>query len=137
MEPHWLSGQGSISVGGDSSATGGSTSETPKLPGIPDNENGIMFEKYADDATNTLWACSGMGGAPADQAATKSAIRAFDLKTGAAKAAYPMPYGAKSFCNDFAVDKAGDLYVADTVGGAIHRLKKGGETVPRGCGCLR
>ena len=40
-----------------------------------------------------------------------------------------MPYGAKSFCNDFAVDKAGNLYVADTVGGAIHRLKKGGSAL--------
>ncbi|KAJ1333882.1 alpha,alpha-trehalase [Microdochium nivale] len=33
-------------------ATGGSTSDIPKVEGLPDNENGIMFEKYADNATN-------------------------------------------------------------------------------------
>jgi len=33
-------------------ATGGSTSQTPKLQGLPGSENGIMFEKYADNATN-------------------------------------------------------------------------------------
>ncbi|CAJ0541641.1 Ff.00g081520.m01.CDS01 [Fusarium sp. VM40] len=34
-------------------ATGGSTSETPKLESVSDKEDGIMFEKYADNATNT------------------------------------------------------------------------------------
>ena len=33
-------------------ATGGETSETPKLKGLGDEEVGIMFEKYADNATN-------------------------------------------------------------------------------------
>lgn len=33
-------------------ATGGSTSETPQLDGFSDEDVGIMFEKYADNATN-------------------------------------------------------------------------------------
>ncbi|KAI0018518.1 glycoside hydrolase family 37 protein [Xylariomycetidae sp. FL0641] len=33
-------------------ATGGSTSQTPKLQGVGDGQQGIMFEKYADNATN-------------------------------------------------------------------------------------
>ncbi|KAM4055189.1 trehalase domain-containing protein [Hirsutella rhossiliensis] len=33
-------------------ATGGFTSETPKLPGLTDADTGIMFEKYADNSTN-------------------------------------------------------------------------------------
>lgn len=33
-------------------ATGGSTSETPKLQGLSDEDVGIMFEKYSDNATN-------------------------------------------------------------------------------------
>lgn len=119
---------GSMGKGGVYRAKAGSTVAElwidPKVSGIT-----FMAGVFADDATNTLWACSGMGAAPPEQAAKQSAIRAFDLKTGAAKAAYPMPYGAKSFCNDFAVDKAGNLYVADTVGGAIHRLKKGGSAL--------
>jgi sugar lactone lactonase YvrE len=119
---------GSMGKGGVYRAKAGSdTAELwidPKVSGIT-----FMAGVFADDATNTLWACSGMGGAPPEKAAQQSAIRAFDLKTGAAKASYPMPYGAKSFCNDFAVDKAGNLYVADTVGGAVHRLKKGGAAL--------
>lgn len=31
-------------------ATGGSTSETPKRPGLPEKDKGIMFEKYADNS---------------------------------------------------------------------------------------
>ncbi|KAF2730745.1 glycoside hydrolase [Polyplosphaeria fusca] len=31
--------------------TGGSTADLPKLDGLPDSENGIMFEKYADNST--------------------------------------------------------------------------------------
>jgi sugar lactone lactonase YvrE len=96
----------------------------PKVSGVT-----FMAGVFADDATNTLWACSGANGAPPDQAAQKSAVRAFDLKTGAAKASYPMPYGAQSFCNDFAVDKAGHLYVTDTIGGAVHRLKAGASAL--------
>ncbi|KAF4468172.1 Trehalase [Fusarium albosuccineum] len=33
-------------------ATGGSTSDTPQLKGLSDKDEGIMFEKYADNATN-------------------------------------------------------------------------------------
>ncbi|KAL6872042.1 glycoside hydrolase family 37 protein [Trichoderma novae-zelandiae] len=33
-------------------ATGGSTSETPKLQGLTDRDVGIMFEKYNDNSTN-------------------------------------------------------------------------------------
>lgn len=33
-------------------ATGGSTSQTPKLPGLTDADVGVMFEKYSDNSTN-------------------------------------------------------------------------------------
>lgn len=39
-------------------ATGGSTSETPKLAGLAPEAKGIMFEKYADNSTNA----AGRGG---------------------------------------------------------------------------
>ncbi|KAK3497258.1 glycoside hydrolase [Neurospora hispaniola] len=39
-------------------ATGGSTSETPKLQGLGSNLKGIMFEKYSDNSTNV----AGSGG---------------------------------------------------------------------------
>ena len=119
---------GSMGNGGVYRAKAGSDAATlwidPKVSGIT-----FMAGVFADDATNTLYACSGLNGAPPDQAAQKSAVKAFDLKTGAAKASYPMPYGAMSFCNDFAVDKTGNVYVTDTVAGAVHRLKKGGSAL--------
>ncbi|RDA91077.1 putative trehalase [Ophiocordyceps camponoti-saundersi (nom. inval.)] len=34
-------------------ATGGSTSQTPKISGLPASDKGIMFEKYADNSTNS------------------------------------------------------------------------------------
>lgn len=119
---------GSMGNGGVYRAKAGSSAASlwidPKVSGVT-----FMAGVFADDATNTLYACSGAKGAPPDQAAQKSAVKAFDLKTGALKASYPMPYGAMSFCNDFAVDKAGNVYVTDTVGGAVHRLKKGGPAL--------
>ena len=46
----------------------------------------------ADDKTNTLWVCQnatgGRGGAPV---AGQTALRSFDLKSGAAKGTYPFP----------------------------------------------
>jgi len=35
-------------------ATGGSTSETPQLPGLTDEDKGVMFEKYSDAAINRV-----------------------------------------------------------------------------------
>jgi hypothetical protein len=84
---------------------------------------------FADDRSNTLYACSAAFGAPPDKADGLSALRAFDLKTGAAKAAYPMPDGAKSLCNDIAVGKDGAAYVSETSGGRILRLKKGAKAL--------
>ena len=47
----------------------------------------------ADDKTNTLWVCQnntgGRGGAPV---VGQTALRSFDLKSGAAKGTYPVPH---------------------------------------------
>lgn len=80
---------------------------------------------YADERSHTLFACSVAFGAPPEKAAALSALRAFDLATGAFKAAYLMPDGAKSLCNDIAVAKDGTAYVSETQGGRVLRLKKG------------
>jgi hypothetical protein len=80
---------------------------------------------YADDASNTLYVCSAALGAPPDKADALSALRLFDLKSGAAKAAYPMPGGAMALCNDIAVAKNGTAYVSETRGGRVLQLTKG------------
>jgi sugar lactone lactonase YvrE len=80
---------------------------------------------YADEGTRTLYACSIPGSAAPDKADALSALRAFDLDTGAAKAAYPLPDGAKSVCNDIAVTADGTAYVSETKGGRVLRLRPG------------
>ena len=42
-----------------------------------------------------------------------TSVKAFDLKTGALKATYPVP-GDGGFCNDIAVAPDGTAYIADT-----------------------
>ncbi len=79
----------------------------------------------ADDKSNTLWVCQnaprGQGGAPG---AGTTALRSFDLKTGAAKGTYPFPPNSR-ICNDIAVSADGTAYVSESYGGKVHRLKPG------------
>ena len=96
----------------------------PKTSGIAG-----LLGVFADDRSNTLYACSAAFGAPPDKADALSALRLFDLTTGAAKAAYPMPGGAKALCNDIAVAKDGAAYVSDTLGGQVLVLKKGAASL--------
>ncbi len=86
---------------------------------------GGVLGVYADEPSSTLYVCSIGGGAPPDKADAYSEVLSFDLKTGALKASYPMPGGRKALCNDFAVGKDGSVYVAETIGGQVLRLKKG------------
>jgi streptogramin lyase len=79
----------------------------------------------ADDKSNTLWVCQnhtdGRGGAPV---VGQTALRSFDLKTGAAKGTYPFPPNS-GICNDIAVSADGAAFVSESFGGRIHRLKPG------------
>ena len=79
----------------------------------------------ADDKTNTLWVCQnatdGRGGAPV---VGQTALRSFDLKSGAARGTYPFPPNA-GICNDIAVSADGTAYVSESFRGRIHRLRPG------------
>lgn len=79
----------------------------------------------ADDQSNTLWVCQnstgGRGGAPV---VGQTALRSFDLKTGAAKGTYAFPPNA-GVCNDIALSADGAAYVSESFRGRIHRLKPG------------
>lgn len=82
----------------------------------------------ADDRAHTLYACSYDGNKSSPEVADRlSAIRAFDLKSGAPKAAYPMPGGHVATCNDMAVARNGTLYVTDMPEGKILRLLPGAK----------
>ena len=84
-----------------------------------------VFGVFADDRSNTLWVCQnstgGRGGAPV---VGQTALRSFDLKSGAPKAAYPFPPG-NGVCNDVAIGGDGTVYATESFGGRIHRLRPG------------
>src|SRR6201995_3768027 len=74
----------------------------------------------ADVPTNTLWACQIIG-----QGKNRhSMLRSFDLTSGAPKLKWPLP-GEINLCNDFVVGPDKALYVSDTFGSKIFRLKPG------------
>jgi streptogramin lyase len=79
----------------------------------------------ADDKSNTLWVCQnstgGRGGAPT---VGQTALRSFDLKTGAAKGTYPFPSNG-GVCNDMAIAADGSVYATESFANRIHRLRPG------------
>ena len=72
----------------------------------------------ADTPSNTLWACEIYTAPPGSP--PHSALRAFDLRTGAAKFRWELP-GEKNLCNDFVVGPDKALYISDTLGAKIWR----------------
>jgi hypothetical protein len=76
----------------------------------------------ADAPSNTLWACQ-IYPSPAEDK-QHSALRGFDLKTGAAKFRWELP-GTPNLCNDFVVGPDKALYISDTFGAKIWRLRPG------------
>jgi sugar lactone lactonase YvrE len=87
-----------------------------------------VFGVFADEASKTLWACSGAFGAAPGSTPPPSALHAFDLTTGVPKGRYPLPT-AGAFCNDIAVGADGTAYVSDTNNMEIARLPKGGQAL--------
>ena len=82
---------------------------------------------FADEASKTLWACSNdlsaLGG-PSGGRDRGAALKAFDLRTGAAKRSVPLPE-PHPFCNDIAVDAGGAVYVTDSANPTVLRLPAG------------
>jgi glucose/arabinose dehydrogenase len=82
-----------------------------------------VFGVLADDKTNTLWVCQN---APRDTTAAtgRTALRSFDLGSGAARGTYPFPANS-GVCNDVAVSPNGTVYVSESFRGRIQRLRPG------------
>jgi sugar lactone lactonase YvrE len=76
----------------------------------------------ADAPTNTLWACEIYTNQPGSP--RRSALRGFDLKSGASKFRWTLS-GDPNLCNDFVIGPDKALYVSDTSGAKIWRLKPG------------
>jgi hypothetical protein len=87
----------------------------------------FFFGMLADAATKTLWTCQLTpvpGTAPVKR---HTALRGFDLSTGAQKLRWDLP-GDNSVCNDFSVGPDKALYITDTVNSKIYKLPAGASS---------
>lgn len=92
-------------------------------PWIKASEAGLtnVLGVLADEKSRTLWVCSNVSSGRNSPAVGQTALRSFDLKTGAAKGTYPTPGGG--LFNDMAIAKDGTVYVSDMSDSRILRLK--------------
>lgn len=82
------------------------------------NGQGVLV----DAKHGALWICSGNIGFTTVPS-TPSALKRYDLATGAPRASYAMPDGG--YCNDLAQDTRGNLYVTDSHHPRVLRLAPG------------
>ncbi len=87
----------------------------------------FFFGMLADAATNTLWACQLTPVPNTTPAKRHTALRAFDITTGAQKLRWNLP-GDNSTCNDFSIGPDKALYISDTANSKIYRLAAGTTT---------
>ncbi len=92
---------------------------------IQASSNGLnnVLGVLADDKSNTLWVVSNVRRGRGAPSTGQMALRSFDLKTGAARGTYPAEGGGT--LNDIAIAPDGSIYVSETFGGRILRLKQG------------
>ena len=82
------------------------------------NAQGVLV----DARHQTLWVCSGnIGFTTVPQ--TPSALKRYDLATGAPRASYAMPDAG--YCNDLAQDARGNIYVTDSLHPRVLRFTPG------------
>jgi len=87
----------------------------------------FFFGQLADASTNTLWACQLTPVPDAKPVKRHTALRGFNLSTGAQKLRWDLP-GDNSTCNDFSIGPDKALYITDTANGDIYRLPAGAST---------
>ncbi|RDD82976.1 hypothetical protein DVJ77_05165 [Dyella tabacisoli] len=87
---------------------------TPGSNGLA-NGQGVLV----DAKRKLLWVCSGTIGFTTVPM-TPSALKSYDLASGAPRGSYPMP--DKGYCNDLAQDSHGNLYVTDSLNPRVLRL---------------
>ncbi len=87
----------------------------------------FFFGMLADAASNTLWTCQLTPVPNTTPVQRHTALRSFDLTTGAPKIRWNLP-GDNNVCNDFTIGPDKALYITDTVPGRIFRLPAGAST---------
>jgi hypothetical protein len=87
----------------------------------------FFFGMLADPSSNTLWTCQLTPVPDTTPVRRHTALRGFDLSTGAPKIRWNLP-GDNSTCNDFAIGPDKALYITDTANGRIYKLPPGAST---------
>src|SRR3984957_17993221 len=102
----------------------GSTTAEKFVDASAEGAGTFFFGMLADAATNTLWTCQLTPVPGTTPAKRHTALRGFDLSTGAQKLRWNLP-GDNSTCNDFSVGPDKALYISDTANSKIYRLPAG------------
>jgi sugar lactone lactonase YvrE len=84
----------------------------------------FFFGMLADASSNTLWTCQLTPVPNTTPLRRHTALRSFDLSTGAPKIRWNLP-GDNNTCNDFAIGPDKALYITDTANGRIYKLPAG------------
>ncbi len=92
-----------------------------------DGPGTFFFGMLADASSNTLFTCELTPVPNTAPVQRRTAVRSFDLATGAPKIRWTLP-GDNTTCNDFAVGPDKALYISDTATGRIYRLAAGAST---------
>jgi hypothetical protein len=106
---------------------GGSTSAEKFIDASAEGPGTFFLGMLAEASTNTLWTCQLMPVPGTTSGQRRSALRSFNLETGAPKLRWDLP-GDSSVCNDFAVGPDKALYITDTGNAKIYRLPAGAST---------
>ena len=105
----------------------GSSSAEKFIDASAEGSGTFFFGMLADGSSNTLWACQLTPVPNTTPVRRHTALRSFDLTTGAPKIRWNLP-GDNSTCNDFAIGPDKALYITDTANGKIYRLPAGAST---------
>jgi sugar lactone lactonase YvrE len=105
----------------------GSTSAEKFVDASAEGAGTFFFGMLADPSTNTLWTCQLTPVPNATPVQRHTALRSFDLESGAPKIRWNLP-GDNSTCNDFAIGPDKALYITDTANSKIYRLPAGASS---------
>jgi len=105
----------------------GSTTAEKFVDATAEGPGTFFFGMLADGASNTLWTCQLTPVPDTTPVHRHTALRGFDLSTGAQKIRWSLP-GDDSMCNDLSIGPDKALYLTDTANGKIYRLPAGAST---------
>ncbi len=105
----------------------GSTTAQKFVDASAEGPGTFFFGMLADASTNTLWACQLTPVPNTTPVKRHTALRSFDLNTGAQKVRWNLP-GESNTCNDFAIGPDKALYITDTTNNKIYKLPAGASS---------